>query len=42
LTNYAIRAEGLSKQYIIGAAKQRYYTLREALTRGMTTPFKRF
>jgi homopolymeric O-antigen transport system ATP-binding protein len=41
LTNYAIRAEGLSKQYAIGAAKQRYYTLREALAKGMTAPFKR-
>ena len=41
LTNYAIRAEGLSKQYIIGASKQRHPTLREALTRGMTAPFKR-
>ena len=41
MTNYAIRAEGLSKQYIIGASKQRYYTLRETLTRGLTAPFKR-
>jgi len=41
LTNYAIRAEGLSKQYTIGASKQRYYTLRETLTRGLTAPFKR-
>jgi len=41
LTNYAIRAEGLSKQYIIRASKQRYYTLREALAKGMTAPFKR-
>jgi homopolymeric O-antigen transport system ATP-binding protein len=41
LTNYAIRAEGLSKQYIIGASKQRYYTLRDALTSGVTAPFKR-
>jgi ABC-type polysaccharide/polyol phosphate transport system ATPase subunit len=41
MTNYAIRAEGLSKQYTIGASKQRYYTLREALIRGMTAPFKR-
>src|SRR5262249_50870502 len=41
LTNYAVRAEGLSKQYIIGASKQRYYTLRDALTSGVTAPFKR-
>jgi homopolymeric O-antigen transport system ATP-binding protein len=41
LTNYAIRADGLSKQYIIGASKQRYYTFREALIRGITAPVKR-
>src|SRR5262249_55689213 len=41
LSNYAIRAEGLSKQYIIGAREQRYQTLREALTKAMTAPFQR-
>jgi lipopolysaccharide transport system ATP-binding protein len=41
LSDYAIRAEGLSKQYVIGAREQPYFTLREALTRGVTAPFKR-
>jgi lipopolysaccharide transport system ATP-binding protein len=41
LSDYAIRAEGLSKQYVIGAREQPYHTLREALTRGMAAPFKR-
>jgi lipopolysaccharide transport system ATP-binding protein len=41
LSDYAIRAEGLSKQYVIGAREQPYHTLREALTRAMTAPFKR-
>jgi lipopolysaccharide transport system ATP-binding protein len=41
LSNYAICAEGLSKQYVIGAREQPYYTLREALTLGATAPFKR-
>ena len=41
MSDYAIRAEGLSKQYVIGAREQPYHTLREALTRGMSAPFKR-
>src|SRR5262245_21789495 len=41
LSDYAIRAEGLSKQYIIGAREQRYQTLREALAKAMTAPFQR-
>jgi lipopolysaccharide transport system ATP-binding protein len=41
LSDYAIRAEGLSKQYVIGAREQPYYTLREALSEGVTAPFKR-
>ena len=41
MSDYAIRAEGLSKQYVIGAREQSYYTLREALTRGIAAPFKR-
>ena len=41
MSDYAIRAEGLSKQYVIGGTRQRYHTLRESLTNAVTTPFKR-
>jgi lipopolysaccharide transport system ATP-binding protein len=37
----AIRAEGLSKQYRIGERQDRYDTLRNSLTRGVTSLFKR-
>ena len=42
MSHYAIRAEGLSKQYAIGAPQQRYHTLRDALVNGLTAPFERF
>ena len=42
MSQYAIRAEGLSKEYAIGARQQRYHTLREALVNGLTAPFERF
>ena len=42
MSNYAIRAEGLSKQYVIGAREERYHTFREALTEGLSAPFRRF
>jgi homopolymeric O-antigen transport system ATP-binding protein len=41
VNDYAIRAEGLSKKYIIGARGQRYDTLREAITQGMIAPYRR-
>jgi lipopolysaccharide transport system ATP-binding protein len=41
LSDYAIRAEGLSKQYVIGPPRQRYNTLRETLTGAVTGPFRR-
>jgi lipopolysaccharide transport system ATP-binding protein len=42
LSKYAIHAEGLSKEYAIGAPQERYHTLRDALVRGVTGPFERF
>src|SRR5256885_12424478 len=36
-----IRAEGLSKQYRIGASRTPYETLRESLTRALAAPFRR-
>ena len=36
-----IRAEGLSKQYRIGASRAPYETLRESLTRALAAPFRR-
>jgi lipopolysaccharide transport system ATP-binding protein len=42
LSSYAIRAEGLSKEYAIGTRQKGYRTLREALVNGLTTPFERF
>ena len=42
MTDYAIHAEDVSKQYVIGAREQGYRTLREALTSGLTAPFERF
>jgi lipopolysaccharide transport system ATP-binding protein len=41
LTNYAISVQGLSKQYIIGGREKSYRTFREALLRGLATPFTR-
>ena len=41
MSNYAIRAEGLSKQYSIGGPRQKYGTLREAVMSGMVAPFRR-
>src|ERR1035437_1304364 len=41
VSNYAIRAEGLSKQYSIGRPRQKYETLREAVMSGMAAPFRR-
>src|SRR5262249_48356404 len=41
LSDYAIRVEGLSKEYVIGGRQQPYQTLREALTRAIAAPFHR-
>lgn len=39
LNDYAIKAEGLSKEYVV-ATRERYYTLRDALSSGLKEPFK--
>jgi lipopolysaccharide transport system ATP-binding protein len=39
---FAIRAEGLSKQYNIGRRQEPYRTLRESLAGAVTAPFRRF
>ena len=39
--NPIIRAEGLSKQYHVGAAREPYSTLRESLMSTVRTPFRR-
>ncbi|MEO8074726.1 MAG: polysaccharide ABC transporter ATP-binding protein [Acidobacteriota bacterium] len=36
----ALRAEGLSKQYQLGATRERYKTLRESVTETATAPFR--
>src|SRR2546427_12681936 len=36
----AIRVEGLSKRYCIGASQEPYYTLRETLTESLARPFR--
>jgi lipopolysaccharide transport system ATP-binding protein len=38
----ALRAEGLGKQYKIGARRERYKTARESLTKAVTSPVSRF
>ena len=39
--NLAIRAEGLGKEYHIGAAKEKYQTFGETLTKAATRPFRK-
>ena len=41
MSDIAIRAEGLSKQYRIGGPQARYRTLRESLTEAVQTSFRR-
>lgn len=41
MTDVAIRVEGLSKQYRIGAKQEKYKTLRETLTDAALSPFRR-
>jgi lipopolysaccharide transport system ATP-binding protein len=42
MSNVAIRAEGIGKQYRIGVQKERYYTFRDALISAAKAPFRRF
>jgi lipopolysaccharide transport system ATP-binding protein len=41
MSKFAIRVDGLSKQYRIGAAPEKYRTLRETLVRAAKAPFQR-
>jgi lipopolysaccharide transport system ATP-binding protein len=41
LSDYAIQAQNVCKEYVLGAREQPYHTLREALTRAATAPFRR-
>lgn len=41
MSDIAIRVEGLSKQYRIGARQERYKALRDCLTEAMAAPFRR-
>jgi lipopolysaccharide transport system ATP-binding protein len=41
MSNLAIRCEGLSKQYRIGAPYERYKALRDVITDAATAPFRR-
>jgi lipopolysaccharide transport system ATP-binding protein len=42
LTDYAVRVEGLSKQYVIGARETQNRTLGEIATAAISAPFRRF
>jgi lipopolysaccharide transport system ATP-binding protein len=42
MSDVAIRVEGLSKQYQLGGAKQRYKTLRDSLAESAMKPFRRW
>lgn len=41
MSNYAIRVQGLGKQYTIGAYQGRYKSLRDSLMRSFTEPLRR-
>jgi len=41
MSNFAIRCEGLSKQYRIGSSQQLYKTLRDAITDAAAAPLRR-
>lgn len=41
MSDLAIRVENLSKRYRIGTQRARYKTIRESLTEGLLTPFRR-
>jgi lipopolysaccharide transport system ATP-binding protein len=40
MSEFAIRAEGLSKRYVIGEGGPRYLTLRDTITHGLTWPLR--
>ena len=40
MSDIAIRAEGLSKRYVIGEGEPRYLTLRDTITHGLTWPLR--
>ena len=40
MSSFAIRATGLGKQYEIGAAQERYQTLRDSIVKGVQRPFQ--
>ncbi len=42
MSGVAIRVEGLSKQYRLGGAQQRYKTLRDSITNSALRPFRRW
>src|SRR6185369_12627391 len=42
MSNLAIRCEGLSKRYRIGASQERYKALRDVITEAAAAPFRRF
>src|SRR5881409_1050782 len=41
MSDIAIRVEGLSKRYRIGARQERYYTLRDTLTEAVARPYQK-
>src|SRR5438093_2221386 len=41
MSDIAIRVEGISKHYRIGARQERYYTLRDTLTEAVARPFQK-
>jgi hypothetical protein len=42
MSDVAIKVENLSKKYFIGESKERYKTLRDSITKFLTSPFHRF
>lgn len=42
MSDLAIKVENLSKKYFIGESKERYKTLRDSITKFLTSPFHRF
>ncbi len=42
MTEFALKAENLGKQYLIGGAEQRHDSFREMLTSAFASPFKKF
>lgn len=42
MSDIAIRVDNLGKRFRIGAAREQYYSLREAIMAGLKAPFRRF